>query len=76
MEHTQRMRIRRAKKSGILRLALLEFYRSKKKFITMLFMLAVSISFIFYINQFNTTFVEETKYEEVAGKMPLNYDYE
>ena len=76
VEHTQRMRIRRAKKSGILRLALLEFYRSKKIFITMLIMLAVSISFIYYINQFNTTFVEETKYEEVAGKMPLNYDYE
>lgn len=75
-EHTQRMRIRRAKKSGILRLALLEFYRSKKIFITMFIMLAVSISFIYYINQFNTTFVEETEYEEVAGKMPLNYDYE
>lgn len=72
----QRLHGHKTKRSGICRLAFLEFYESKNIFITMCFMLAASVSFIYYINQFNISFVEETEYEEVAGKMPVDYDYE
>lgn len=72
----RKIHIHKPKKSGICRLAFLEFSGNRKTFITMFIMLAVSISFIYYINEFNSTFVEKTEYEEVPGKMPLDYDYE
>lgn len=71
-----RLRIHKPKRNGIYRLAFVEFKKSKKIFITMVFMLASSISFVYYINQFNKTFVDSNEYEEVEGKMPINYDYE